>query len=170
MYIDIITMREKINFYLCGVNNSNNLRVVFKQPLLIHKNATVEVKAVVVEYTPGGATYRTDSLAILTDLPIKSFHSKSTAITGDAVEDRIICFVPPAQNDDVSGDAPAFGAPAVAMRSYEPVQTVMHNMENNELSINAINFQVLDGNSLVPKANTLKFKISFCIEHEHGEE
>jgi len=71
--------------------------------------------------------------------------------------------VPPNQNDDDSADDPAGGRPTIALRSYEPFQPVMHNMENNELSLNSINFQILDGNSLEPKANVLKFKISFCI-------
>ena len=163
MSIDIITMKEeKLNFYLTGESNKNDLRVVFKQPLLLKPNSKVEVKYVVCEYTPAGASYRTDTLAIQTDLPIKSFHSKST---GDAVEDRIMVLVPPVQNEEVSGDQPAVGNPVVAMRSYEPFQPVIHDMSNNELSLNAINFQILDGNSLVPKDNVLKFKIGFCIYH-----
>jgi hypothetical protein len=157
-------MKEKVNFYLNGENDKNNLRVVFKQPLLLKAGSSVEVKAVVVEYTPT-AGYRTDSFAIQTDLPIKSFHSKNNNITGAAVEDRIIAFVPPAQNDESNGDDPGGGRPTIALRSYEPYQVIHHNMENNEISLNAINFQILDGNSLEPKANVLKFKIAFCIIH-----
>ena len=158
-------MKENMNFYLCGENNKNNLRVVFKQPLLIKAGSSVEMKAVMIEYTPT-ANYRSDTFAIQTDLPIKAFHSKNSNITGAAVEERIIAFVPPNQNDDCSADDPAAGRPTIALRSYEPFQPVMHNMENNDISLNAINFQILDGNSLEPKANVLKFKISFCIIHD----
>ncbi len=157
-------MKERINFYLNGKHNENDLRVVFKQPLFLKAGSKVEVNAVVIEWTPT-ASYRTDTFAIQSDLPIKAFHSKAPVITGDAVEDRILCYVPPAQNDDSSGDDPAFGRPAVALRSYEPYQPVIHDLSNNELSLNAINFQILDGNGLEPKANVLKFKISFTITH-----
>ena len=71
-YIPInITMKENMNFYLCGENNKNNLRVVFKQPLLIKAGSSVEMKAVMIEYTPT-ANYRSDTFAIQTDLPIKA--------------------------------------------------------------------------------------------------
>ena len=155
---------EKLNFYLTGENSKNDLRVVFKQPLLLKPNSKVEVKYVMIEYTPA-AGYRTDTFAIQTDLPIKSFHSKSAQFTGDAVEDRIMVLVPPYQNEESSGDDPGAGRPTVGLRSYEPYQPVIHDMSNNELSINAINFQILDGNDLVPKDNVLKFKIGFCIYH-----
>ena len=157
-------MKEKLNFYLNGTPNSNNLRVVFKQPLLLKANSSVEVKAVVINYGPLPG-YRQNSFAIETDLPIKSFHSKGDNITGAAVEDRIIAFVPPNQNDESNGDDPGAGVPAVAVRSYEPFQEIHHNMENNEISLNAINFKVLDGASLVPLSNINNFSISFCIIH-----
>jgi hypothetical protein len=31
--------------------------------------------------------------------------------------------------------------------------------------LNAINFQILDGASLEPKANVLNFQIAFCLIH-----
>ena len=157
-------MKEKHNFYLNGKAGENNLRVVFKQPLLLKPGSSVEVKAVVIQYTPA-AGYNSDSFAIQTDLPIKSFHSKKDTITGAAVEDRIIAFVPPYQNDDSNADDPGGGRPTVALRSYEPYQVIHHNMENNEVSLNAINFQILDGASLEPKANVLNFQIAFCLIH-----
>lgn len=159
-------MRELINFTLNSPEDDGDHTVVFKQPLLIKPNSTITVNSVVITWNPLTG-YKDDSFVILTDLPIKTFHAKGfRGQNGGAAEDRVFVYVPPNQPDQSAVDDPATGVPALAIRSYEPVQPVVHTMLNNELSINAIHFQVVDGFSLAPRADILQFTVNFTLSHE----
>jgi len=159
-------MRELINFTLNSPEGEGEHTVVFKQPLLIKPDSTITVNSVVINWTPLTG-YKDDTFVILTDLPIKTFHAKGfKGQNGGGAEDRVFVYVPPNQPDQSDVDDPAFGVPALAVRSYEPVQPVVHTMLNNELSINAINFQVVDGFSLAPRTDILQFTVNFTLSHE----
>ena len=159
-------MRELINFTLNSPQGLNEHTVVFKQPLLIKPDSTITVNSIVINWTPLTG-YKDDTFIILTDLPIKTFHAKGFAgQNGGAAENRVFVYVPPNQPDESEGTDPPAGVPAVALRSYEPVQPVVHTMLNNELSLNAINFQVVDGFSLQPRTDILTFTVNFTLSHE----
>jgi len=159
-------MREIINFTLNSPTGQHEDTIVFKQPLLLNANTTVTINSAVISWTPL-AGYKEDAFIILTDLPIKTFHSKAfPGQRGSAVEDRVMVFIPPNQDADSNADDPGAGIPAVALRSYEPVQPVVHTMLNNELSINAINFQVVDALSLQPRTDVGYFIINFAFSHD----
>jgi len=159
-------MRELINFTLNAPQGTGEHTIVFKQPLLIKPDSTITVNSVVVNWTPLTG-YKDDTFCILTDLPIKTFHAKGfNGQAGGAVEDRVFAFVPPNQPDQSDVDDPATGVPALAVRSYEPVQPIVHTMLNNEFSINSINFKVVDGFSLAPRTDIDQFTVTFTLSHE----
>jgi len=159
-------MRELINFTLNAPQGANSHTVAFKQPLLIKPNSNINVNSVVINWTPLTG-YKDDTFAILTDLPIKTFHAKGfEGQNGGAAEDRLLIFVPPNQPDQSDVDDPAAGVPVLAVRSYEPVQPVIHTMLNNELSLNSIHFQVVDGFTLAPRTDIDQFTVSFTLSHE----
>ncbi len=159
-------MRELINFTLNSPQGANSHTVVFKQPLLIKPNSTITVNSAVINWTPLTG-YLEDDFCILTDLPIKTFHAKGfEGQVGGAVEDRVFVYVPPNQNDADNADDPGAGIPASAVRSYEPVQPVIHTLLNNELSLNAINFRVVDAFNLAPRTDIQSFTVTFTLSHE----
>lgn len=159
-------MREVINFTLNSPQGANSHTVVFKQPLLIKPDSTITVNSAVISWNPLTG-YLEDDFCILTDLPIKTFHSKGfEGQRGGAVEDRVLIYVPPNQNDADNADDPVAGVPTVAVRSYEPVQPVVHTMLNNELSLNAIHFQVVDAINLAPRTDIQSFTVTFTLSHE----
>lgn len=159
-------MKNNLRTFTLNANVANNeFQVVFKQPLLIAPNSKVEFKMARIVWT-GAADYRQRSYAIQTDLPITNFFAKQNTDVGnrsEAVEDRILAYVPPAQNDDVSGDDPAGGIPAIALRVYEPYQDITHPLDNNVISLNSMNFKLLSGNTLVPFTDILEATIQFTI-------
>lgn len=159
-------MRELINFTLNSPQGEGEHTVVFKQPLLIKPNSTITVNSAVIAWNPLTG-YLEDDFVILTDLPIKTFHSKGfNGQAGGAVEDRVFVYIPPNQNDADNADDPGAGIPTVAVRSYEPVQPVIHTMLNNELSLNAINFKVVDALNLAPRTDIQSFTVTFTLSHE----
>ena len=159
-------MKELLNFNLNAPFGTHSHTVVFKQPLKIHANTNVVVNSVVIEWVPLTG-YKQDSFCIITDLPIKTFHSKGfEGQRGGAAENRVMVFVPPNQDNDSSVDDPAAGIPLIAQRSYEPVQPVVHTMLNNELSLNAINFQVVDAINLQPRTDVNYFSVNFTLSHD----
>jgi len=159
-------MKNNLRTFTLNANiNNNEFQVVFKQPLLIAPNSKVEFKLARIEWT-GAVGYRQRSYAIQTDLPITNFFAKQNADAGnrsEAVEDRILAYVPPAQNDDVSGDDPAGGVPLVALRVYEPYQDITHPLDNNVISLNSMNFKIVDGTDLTPLTDILEATIQFTI-------
>ena len=85
-------MRELINFTLNAPQGANSHTVVFKQPLLIKPNSNINVNSVVINWTPLTG-YKDDTFAILTDLPIKTFHAKGfEGQNGGAAENRLLIF------------------------------------------------------------------------------
>lgn len=160
-------MKELLNFNLNSPIGTHEHTIVFKQPLSIAMNTNVIINSVVIEWAPLTG-YKEDSFCIITDLPIKTFHSKGfEGQRGSAAEDRVMVFVPPNQDADSSADDPPFGIPTTALRSYEPVQPIVHTMLNNALSLNAINFQVVDAISLQPRTDVNYFSVNFTLEHQH---
>ena len=159
-------MKELLNFNLNSPIGTHSHTVVFKQPLLVHPNTSVIVNSVVIEWTPLTG-YKEDSFCIITDLPIKTFFAKGfEGQRGAAAEDRVMVFVPPNQDGESSADDPGAGIPATALRSYEPVQPIVHTMLNNQLSLNAINFHVVDAVSLQPRTDVNYFSVNFTLSHE----
>jgi len=159
-------MKKNYRHFNLNANIGNDrFRVVFKQPLTLKANSVIEVKAVSIYWT-AAAGYRSLPFAVLTDLPINTFFAKVSTNAGnitEAVENKVLIHIPANQNDDVTGDDPAAGLPTIALRTYEPFQEVVHYMDNNELSINAINFSIVNGETLEPAAHILEASLSFCI-------
>lgn len=159
-------MKELINFTLNAPQGASSHTAVFKQPLLIPANSTITVNSVVVNWTPLTG-YKDDTFAVLTDLPIKTFANAGfEGQRGGVVENRVFAFVPPNQPDQSDVDDPATGVPTLAVRSYEPVQPIVHTMLNNEISLNAIHFQIVNGFNFAPRTDIDQFTVSFTLSHE----
>ncbi len=151
------------NFFLNGEAGENSFTLVFKQPLMLKPNDSVVFNMANVQFSPQ-AGYLKKKFAVMTDLPIKTFHTKPTAVgSRTGVEDRILAFLPPNNRGDDNMDDPGGGLPGVAGRTYEPYQPVVHHLENNPVSLNAINFRIVDGETLEPFPNITHFSLSLTI-------
>jgi hypothetical protein len=127
-------------YFVQGLYTDNSLQVRFEQPIVIPRNAKIEVRMITYSFTPTtGYLNRGHTFEI--DLPIKVQQTDGGDDKG--FERKILANVPPAEQTDLDTTDPGV-LPATARRTYEPYQPILHLLNNNEMSINEFSIKASD--------------------------
>ena len=102
------------------------------------------------DFTPTtGYLNRGHSISI--DLPIKL--NQVNGGTDRGFERKILVNVPPSEQPGL--DTTDGVMPAIARRTYEPYQPIIHHLNNNEMSINEFSIIVSDMFSMAPPTDNI---------------
>tara|TARA_R100000951_G_C2650900_1_gene184321 strand:+ start:3522 stop:3989 length:468 start_codon:yes stop_codon:yes gene_type:complete len=137
-------------YFIQGSFTDNRLQVRFEQPISIPRNAKIELKMITYDFSPStGYLNRGHSFSI--DLPIKL--NQVNGGTDRGFERKILVNVPPSEPPNL--DTTDGLLPTTARRTYEPYQSIIHHLNNNEMSINEFSIIVSDMFSIAPPTDDI---------------
>lgn len=152
-------------FVLNGLLVDNSFTTRFQQPITIPKNAILEVKWINVQMSPAPG-YLAKGYSALIDLSSTVQQSTTTDV---GFERKILINIPPQNQADLSVDDPG-ALPATVSLTYEPYQSVVHYLRNNEMSINQFTIKMTDLQTQFPPNDTLEnVSVYFCIKNGHPD-
>ena len=163
-------MHDKQDFCLTAQlleADNGNFQFVFDDPITIKPNSMIRVYwANVLQDTPQTG-YLANGYTIFVNLPTYTLQNQ-TSQDNTAYKKSVFLNIPPQTQANLSADDPGGGIPTLISTTYEPYNTRVLKMKNQQQQITSFDFQIVDLVSQEPNragvGRASQVSIAFCIE------